>query len=241
MQNQLVHQSGDRLIVTSLEISNHFGRQHKNVLQAIDNLECSEKFRRLNFQPSTYNNGQNKAQTMYEITRDGFTFLCMGFTGQQAAAWKERYIDAFNQMEAALRGNPPAQQQQLGLAREIGQLRDMLNTQQTMILSLFERLDASRRGHLRAQVRLTSVLERESRLSAALEKRQARDSIIQMEAEGIPRDVICLTTGRTLNHVRQVVFQAKQAGLFPALEYPQGAGRGVPGGDAATPAKGGAA
>lgn len=216
--NQLVHQSGDRLIVTTLEISNHFGKRHDDVLKAIKNLECSQEFSRRNFAGTSYNDSQNKPRPMYEITRDGFTFLCMGFTGPQAAVWKERYIEAFNQMEAALRGNPPAQQQQLGLAREIGQLRDMLNTQQTMILSLFERLDASRRGHLRAQIRLTGVLQRESRLAAALEKRQARDSIIQMEAEGIPRDVICLTTGRTLNHVRQVVFQARQSGLFPALE-----------------------
>lgn len=216
--NQLVHQSGDRLIVTTLEISNHFGKRHDDVLKAIKNLECSQEFSRRNFAGTSYNDSQNKPRPMYEITRDGFTFLCMGFTGPQAAVWKERYIEAFNQMEAALRGNYPAQQQQIGLAREIGQLRDMLNTQQAMILSLFERLDASRRGHLRAQIRLTGVLERESRMSAALEKRQARDSIIQMEAEGIPRDVICLTTGRTLNHVRQVVFQARQAGLFPALE-----------------------
>lgn len=36
---------------------------------------------------------------MYEITRDGFVFLCMGFTGAAAAQWKERYINAFNQME----------------------------------------------------------------------------------------------------------------------------------------------
>lgn len=216
--NQLVHQSGDRLIVTTLEISNHFGKRHDDVLKAIKNLECSQEFSRRNFAGTSYNDSQNKPRPMYEITRDGFTFLCMGFTGPQAAVWKERYIEAFDQMEDALRGNYPAQQQQLGLAREIGQLRDMLNTQQTMILSLFERLDASRRGHLRAQIRLTGVLERESRLTAALEKRQARDSIIRMEAEGIPRDVICLTTGRTLNHVRQVVFQAKRDGSFPALE-----------------------
>jgi Rha family phage regulatory protein len=215
--NQLVHQSGDRLIVTSLEISNHFGRQHKNVLQAIENLECSDGFRRLNFQPVKYSDGKGEKRPAYELTRDGFTFLCMGFTGQQAAVWKERYIEAFNQMEAALRGQPPAQQ--LTLAREIGQLRDMMNRQQEIIIGLFERLDASRRGHLRAQSRLTNVLARESRLTAALEKRQARDSIIAMEAEGIPRDVICMTTGRTLNHVRQVVWQARRDGLLPS---PQG-------------------
>lgn len=215
--NQLVHLSGDRLVVSTLEISNHFGRQHKDVLRAVRELDCSPEFNRRNFALVEYNDGKGEKRPMFEITRDGFTFLCMGFTGSQAAVWKERYIEAFNQMEAALRGNLPAQQQ-LGLAREIGQMRDMMNRQQEMIVGLFERLDASRRGHLRAQMRLTDVLQRESRLAAALERRQARDSIIQMEAEGIPRDVIRLTTGRTLNHIRQVVFQAKRDGLFPALE-----------------------
>lgn len=216
--NQLVHQSGGRLIVTSLEISNHFGRQHKNVVQAIENLDCSAEFARLNFKLCSYTDGNQRQRPMYEITRDGFTFLCMGFTGQQAAVWKERYIEAFNQMEAALRGNLPAQPQQLGLAREIGQLRDMLGKQQELILGLFERLDGARRGQINAQARLARTLERERNLLAAWEKRQARDTIIAMEAEGQPRDVICAVTGRTLNHVRQVVFQAKRDGLFPALE-----------------------
>lgn len=214
----LIHQSGDRLFVTSLEISNHFAKQHKDVLKAVDNLECSQEFRRRNFAPSSYNNSQNKAQPMYEITRDGFVFLCMGFTGAQAAVWKERYIEAFNQMETALRGGLPAHQQQLSLAREMGQLRDLLAQQQKLVVGLFERLDASRRGQLRVQSRLTNILERERRMAAVLEKRQARDGILQMEADGVPRDVICLATGRTLNHVRQVVFQAKRDGYFPAAE-----------------------
>ncbi|WXF31053.1 Rha family transcriptional regulator (plasmid) [Pseudomonas aeruginosa] len=36
------------------------------------------------------------------MTRDGFTFLCIGFTGKEAARWKEAYINAFNKMEQAL-------------------------------------------------------------------------------------------------------------------------------------------
>ncbi|OGS90840.1 MAG: hypothetical protein A2Z95_06125 [Gallionellales bacterium GWA2_60_18] len=60
---------------------------------------------------------------MYEITRDGFTLLCMGFTGPEAMVWKERYIEAFNQMEAALR-QPPEQLKRMveALAGEV--LRD---------------------------------------------------------------------------------------------------------------------
>src|SRR6476619_2637085 len=37
------------------------------------------------------------------LTRDGFTMLVMGFTGPKAAFWRERYIQAFNLMEAELR------------------------------------------------------------------------------------------------------------------------------------------
>lgn len=42
--HQLVHQTGDRLFVTSLDISNRFGKQHKDVLRAIENLDCSPEF-----------------------------------------------------------------------------------------------------------------------------------------------------------------------------------------------------
>lgn len=40
---------------------------------------------------------------MYYMTRDGFTFLVMGFTGKVAAQFKEDYINAFNRMEAELK------------------------------------------------------------------------------------------------------------------------------------------
>ena len=37
-----------------------------------------------------------------DVTRDGFTLRCMGFTGRKAAQGKERYIKAFNQMEKGI-------------------------------------------------------------------------------------------------------------------------------------------
>ncbi|WP_114922440.1 Rha family transcriptional regulator [Neisseria elongata] len=106
---QLVQISGDRLVTTSLAVSNHFAKKHKNVLQAIENLECSDEFAKLNFQLCYKNNElQNgKPQPFYEITRDGFVFLCMGFTGSAAAQWKEKYIAAFNTLEAEIRRRLP--------------------------------------------------------------------------------------------------------------------------------------
>ena len=38
----------------------------------------------------------------YDITRDGFSLLVMGFTGKKALEWKIKYIEAFNSMERQL-------------------------------------------------------------------------------------------------------------------------------------------
>lgn len=97
--------SGNRLITTSLAISNHFNKRHKNILRDIENLECSQEFRRLNFAPTSYKTSQGKILPAYEITRDGFVFLCMGFTGTKAAQWKEKYIAAFNELERQVNQN----------------------------------------------------------------------------------------------------------------------------------------
>lgn len=89
-------------VVSSRDIAARFGKEHKNVLRDINNMECSDEFRRLNFEPSSYTNKQNKSQPEYLITKDGFTFLVMGFTGKEAAAFKEKYIAAFNYMAESL-------------------------------------------------------------------------------------------------------------------------------------------
>lgn len=90
--------------VTSREVSEIFGKLHQHVLEKVRLLECSEDFRQSNFRQSSYLNAQNKPQPMVEMTRDGFTFLAMGFTGPRAAQFKEAFITAFNTMEAQLRG-----------------------------------------------------------------------------------------------------------------------------------------
>lgn len=88
--------------ITSLQIAEHFGKLHKNVLQAIQSLDCPAQFTELNFQPSQYLDSTGRALPMYYISRDGFTVLAMGFTGKRAMAWKLAYIAAFNAMEAEL-------------------------------------------------------------------------------------------------------------------------------------------
>lgn len=90
------------LTVSSLKVADKFGKAHRDILKSIRNLDCSEDFKQRNFAPSSYTNKQNKTVPCYELTRDGFSFLCMGFTGKEAAKWKEGFIKAFNAMERAL-------------------------------------------------------------------------------------------------------------------------------------------
>ena len=91
-------------VVTSLDIARTFEKEHRNVLADIRKLECSDEFRLLNFEQSSYLNEQNHKQPMYYITRDGFTLLAMGYTGEKAMKFKEAYIKQFNAMERMLQG-----------------------------------------------------------------------------------------------------------------------------------------
>ena len=93
----------DRVLTTSLKVAEIFGKEHSKVMRDITNLYCSDDFRAANFGGSSYTSEQNKQFPMYEMTKDGFTFLVMGYTGKKAAAFKEAYINRFNEMEAELR------------------------------------------------------------------------------------------------------------------------------------------
>ncbi|WP_257293666.1 Rha family transcriptional regulator [Endozoicomonas sp. YOMI1] len=88
---------------TSLDVAEKFGKAHDKVLRAVRNLDCSEQFADANFGLGSYQDANNQPRPMYDITRDGFCFLVMGFTGKESARWKEAYITAFNQMETELK------------------------------------------------------------------------------------------------------------------------------------------
>lgn len=91
----------ERLITTSLKVAEHFEKEHKNVLQAIENLMAENSA--ANFFTLTTYKSRGKEYPMYEMDRDGFSLLAMGFTGEKALRWKLDYIKAFNAMEKELK------------------------------------------------------------------------------------------------------------------------------------------
>ncbi|WP_176629323.1 Rha family transcriptional regulator [Desulfolutivibrio sulfodismutans] len=98
---------GERPAVRSVELAQHFGLKHKNVLRDIDDLtrKLPESFHRLNFEPMSIpveiGNGAVRNDRAYLLTRDAFTLLVMGWNSTRAMEWKLRYIEAFNSLERA--------------------------------------------------------------------------------------------------------------------------------------------
>ena len=102
--NELVFKGTNNQVLTnSLLVAEKSGKEHRRVMQDIRELGCSQSFREHNFVLSSYNSLQNKELPMYAMTKDGFTLLAMGYTGELAMKFKEEYISAFNKMEQIIK------------------------------------------------------------------------------------------------------------------------------------------
>lgn len=95
---KLVYVENNRPITDSLIVAETFGKRHADVLRSIEAMECSQEFTERNFALSDYMDSTGRRLPKYLITHDGFTFLAMGYTGKEAARFKEMYINEFNSM-----------------------------------------------------------------------------------------------------------------------------------------------
>ena len=106
-KSTLVSVSNNQVVTTSNAVANQFGKQHSHVLRSIESLISQlPKNHASNFGLMVVEveigSGAIRKDPAYEMTRDGFTLLAMGFTGKKALQFKLAYIDAFNAMEAEL-------------------------------------------------------------------------------------------------------------------------------------------
>lgn len=122
-----------QVVVSSRVVAERFEKRHSDVVRAIENKveslttqNCEVKNL---FIESTYTHNGNDYKE-YLLTRDGFTFIVMGFTGAEADKWKLKYIEAFNKMEQALKeqqSNPYT-----GLSKELQAIFAIDHKQQEM-------------------------------------------------------------------------------------------------------------
>lgn len=96
-------------VTTSLKVAEVFGKRHSHVLRAIESLECPSEFTSAHFwahEEIIQAGAVKRASKFYEMTKDGFMLLVMGFTGKPAMATKIAFINAFNWMAERLSQQP---------------------------------------------------------------------------------------------------------------------------------------
>ena len=97
--NELVYLRKDEPLTDSLKVAEAFGKRHDRVLRAIDNLLKNGAVEsRTLFKAGTYKDAKGETRRMFEMNRQGYEILVMGFTGDKALEWKLKYSDAFEKM-----------------------------------------------------------------------------------------------------------------------------------------------
>ncbi|EPE7978380.1 Rha family transcriptional regulator [Campylobacter jejuni] len=116
-QEVIFENKDEQVFCTSLDVAKVFGKRHDNVLADIklilnDLREIGTSNDLLNFQEvvriSKTTNPKNgklvsRKMPIYNLTRDGFSLLAMGFTGKKALRFKIAFINAFNEMERIIK------------------------------------------------------------------------------------------------------------------------------------------
>lgn len=105
-----------KILASSREVAEKFGKRNSEVNRAIENLTVQNCTVKNMFVKSTYISSRGREETEFLMDRDGFSLLAMGFTGKKALEWKLKFIEAFNQMEEKLKsGNYLSEEEKLKL------------------------------------------------------------------------------------------------------------------------------
>lgn len=105
MENLVKTNEKGQNVTTSLIIAEAFGKEHNKVCRDIENLDCPPEFNVANFGVISFRDSMNREQRAYEMTKDGFSFLVMGYTGSKAARFKVDFITEFNKREEMLKSD----------------------------------------------------------------------------------------------------------------------------------------
>jgi Rha family phage regulatory protein len=88
-------------MVSSREVAAKFGKRHDNVMQAIEkelSYAGREQFNALNFKDVEYIDAKGETRKEIHMAKDGFCLVAMSFTGEEAASWKIKFLQAFNEI-----------------------------------------------------------------------------------------------------------------------------------------------
>lgn len=108
--------TNDTARVDSLFVAEFFEKRHDHVIRDIRKITApksglSDNFIHSNFKADSYKDSTGRKLPCYFMTRDGFTMLVMGYSGQKAMKFKELYIRRFNEMESFIKTLVSARQE----------------------------------------------------------------------------------------------------------------------------------
>lgn len=117
MNEIILQNKNGQILASSRDVAERFGKEHDKVCRDIKKLLKSQPTKLASeFIESEYLTDRGRTYTEYLLTRDGFSLLCMGFTGDKALEWKLKYIEAFNKMEETIKaGNYLTEEDRLKL------------------------------------------------------------------------------------------------------------------------------
>ena len=146
MDNLLVMHN-QQAVTSSMNIAENFNKRHDHVMRDIQNLaDDVPNFGEMFFK-TVERDKNNRNRWIYLMNRDGFTLLAMGFTGSKALHFKLEYINAFNEMEKAMKPRVLSESEQLRASfrltlenadelvevkKEIAEVRDIAENQITL-------------------------------------------------------------------------------------------------------------
>ncbi|EAJ1254821.1 hypothetical protein A0Y59_06505 [Campylobacter lari] len=109
----------NKVFINSLFLAKVFDKKHTHILDSIKALP-NDDFTQPNFRLSKYTDSTGRVLPCYNLTRDGFSLLVMGFTGEKAYKFKVEFIKAFNEMEKRLKNLEQEQMQKLAFRQSLG-------------------------------------------------------------------------------------------------------------------------
>lgn len=142
MNNELIQFGESRRTMSSLEIAKIIGKEHKNVMQSIRNMEPAwEKVSGLKFQPTTYQDAQGKPRPCYELTYRETLFVATKFKDEDRAKLILRW-EALEKGEAQPSALQPKSGAEMLLmyAQQMVEQERKLNVIQTQQLALESRI-----------------------------------------------------------------------------------------------------
>lgn len=127
MNDLCIFERDGKALVNSRDVARKAGKQPSHILRDIDNTLKNITDPNLDwFIPAPYIDEKGEERRSFDITKDGFTLIAMGWSGSQWISRKVAYIQEFNRMEAELTNRD--QTNLAGVRRELNELKALMAT-----------------------------------------------------------------------------------------------------------------